>query len=294
MNRLEAMSMFIRVAELGSFAAASTQMGVARSVVTRQIAALEEHLGVKLMVRTTRRLTLTSEGAAYLEKCRSILEMVEAAESGVMEDRLTPRGRLRISLPLSYSFRRLVPELIAFANRYPEISVAMDFTDRRVNLIEEGFDLSIRITANLESGDIVRKLGAAKLITIASPAYLERAGRPRHPRDLADHACLGYSPVGTMPRPWVYRINGESQSFHLPFRMHANNGEALTEAAAAGLGITVQPDFIASDHLKSGRVEEILKKFAPPELGIYAVLPSNQYLPHRVRLLIEWLSRKDL
>lgn len=292
MNRLEAMSVFVRVAELGSFAAAATQIGVARSVVTRQIAALEEHLGAKLMVRSTRRLMLTAEGSAYLDKCRAILEMVEAAESGVMEDRLTPRGRLRLSLPLSYSLKFLVPELIAFSNRYPDISMALDFTDRRVNLIEEGFDLSIRITAALDSGDIVRKLGTARLITIASPDYLERAGRPRHPRDLAGHACLGYSPVGASPRPWVYTIDGAPESFHLPFHMHANNGEALAQAAAAGLGITVQPDFIAAEHLASGRVVEILKKFSPPLLGIYAVLPTNRYLPHRVRLLVEWLSER--
>lgn len=291
MNRLQAMQMFIRVAELGSFAAAATQMGVARSMVTRQVAALEEHLGVKLMVRTTRRLMLTAEGSAYLEKCRSILEMLESAESELMEDRLTPRGRLRISLPLSYSLKRLVPQLIAFSDRYPQIAIAMDFTDRKVNLVEEGFDLSIRITPSLESTDIVRKLGTAKLITIASPKYLQKAGRPRHPKDLIHHACLGYSPAGLSPRPWHFRIDGEPQSFHLPFRMHANNGEALTQAAAAGLGIAVQPDFIVADHLKSGSVEEILKKFAPAELGIYAMLPTNQYLPHRVRLLIDWLSR---
>lgn len=292
MNRLEAMTVFVRVAELGSFAAAATQMGLARSVVTRQIAALEEHLGVKLMVRSTRRLMLTAEGAAYLDKCRSILEMVEVAEAGVMEDRLTPRGRLRLSLPLSYSLKRLVPELIAFSNHYPDIAMAMDFTDRKVNLIEEGFDLSIRITPTLEAGDIARKLGTARLITIASPAYLARAGRPRHPKDLAKHACLGYSPAGASPRPWSYRIKGEVQPFHLPFHMHANNGEALTEAAAAGLGITMQPDFIVKDYLESGRVEEILKTFAPPELGIYAVLPTNRYLPHRVRLLLEWLAER--
>lgn len=291
MNRLDAMAVFVRVAELGSFAAAATQMGAARSVVTRQIAALEEHLGAKLMVRSTRRLMLTAEGAAYLDKCRSILEMVEAAEAGVMEDRLTPRGRLRLSLPLSYSLKFLVPELIAFSRRYPDIAMALDFTDRKVNLIEEGFDLSIRITASLASGDIVRKLGTAKLLTIASPDYLKRAGRPRHPKELVRHACLGYSPVGASPRPWVYSIDGTAELFHLPFHMHANNGEALAQAAAQGLGITVQPDFIAAEYLQSNRVEEILKKFSPPLLGIYAVLPTNRYLPHRVRLLIDWLSQ---
>ncbi|HYQ38019.1 MAG TPA: LysR family transcriptional regulator, partial [Pseudomonas sp.] len=158
MNRFDAMMLFVRVAELGSFSAAACQLGVARSVVTRQIAALEEHLGVKLMVRSTRSLSLTSAGSAYLEKCRVILELVEEAEAGVMEERLTPSGQLRVSLPLSYGLRRLVPLLLEFSQAYPEISLAMDFSDRQLNLIEEGIDLSIRITGQLDPGQIVRKL----------------------------------------------------------------------------------------------------------------------------------------
>ena len=145
MNRLDAMNLFVRVADLGSFAAVANQFGVARSVVTRQIAALEEHLGVKLMVRTTRKLTLTSAGTSYLDKCRTILDLVEVAEADVMEARLTPRGNLRIGLPLSYGLKRVAPLLPAFQKNFPEISLALDFTDRHINLIDEGIDLSIRI-----------------------------------------------------------------------------------------------------------------------------------------------------
>ena len=141
--------MFVRVAELSSFSAVAQQMGVARSVITRQIAALEEHLGVKLMVRSTRRLTLTSAGSAYLEKCRVILNLVEAAETGVAEERQTPRGNIRISLPLTYGLKRVAPLLLDFARRYPEVRLDMDYTDRRVNLIEEAIDLSLRITGRL-------------------------------------------------------------------------------------------------------------------------------------------------
>ncbi len=289
MNRLDAMSLFVRVAELGSFSAAASQLGVARSVVTRQIAALEEHLGGKLMVRSTRRLSLTSAGSAYLEKCRTILALVEEAEAGVMEERLTPSGPLRVSLPLSYGLRRLVPLLLEFTRTYPAINLAMDFSDRQLDLIEAGIDLAIRITAQPAPGDIVRRLGSCRLITVAAPSYLAGQGCPQHPRELAGHACIGYFQQ-VNNRPWIFRIDGREESFYLPLRLQANNGDALTAAAVQGLGITVQPEFIVAEHLARGELQAVLEDFAPPPLGIFAVLPSNRYLPHRVRVLIEFLS----
>ncbi len=176
MDRLAAMHLFVRVAELGSFSAVAQQLGVARSVVTRQIAALEAHLGVKLMARSTRRLALTSAGTAYLEKCRVILNLVEAAETDVAEERLTPRGNIRISLPLSFGLKRLAPLLLDFSQRHPEVALDMDYSDRRVNLIEEGIDLSIRITRRLEPGDVARKIGTGRMLAVASPEYLARHG----------------------------------------------------------------------------------------------------------------------
>ncbi|HAF56435.1 MAG TPA: LysR family transcriptional regulator [Thauera sp.] len=289
MNRLDAMNLFVRVADLGSFAAVANQLGVARSVVTRQIAALEEHLGVKLMVRTTRKLTLTSAGASYLDKCRSILDLVELAEADVMEARLTPRGNLRIGLPLSYGLKRIAPLLPAFLKTYPEISLALDFTDRHINLIDEGVDLSIRITPRLDPGDVARKLGETRLIAVASPAYLAHHGRPTHPSELGAHTCLGYSAKANN-RPLAFLIDGRIENVHVPFRLQANNGDALMEAAAQGLGITMQPDFIANDYLARGAVVPVLEAFAPPPLGIHAMLPSNRYLPHRVRVLIDFLA----
>lgn len=289
MNRLEAMSLFVRVADLGSFAAVANQFGVARSVVTRQIAALEEHLGVKLMVRTTRRLTLTTAGTSYLQQCRTILDLVDAAEADVMEARLVPRGKLRISLPLSFGLKRIVPLLPTFQKTYEEISLALDLSDRHVNLIDEGMDLSLRIIAHLDPGDVARKLGETRLLPVASPEYLNRHGRPSHPAELSAHSCLGYS-ARTNNRPLRFLIDGEITNVPVPFRMQANNGDALAEAAAQGLGITVQPDFIVAEHLRQGRLVPILEGYAPPPLGIYAMLPSNRYLPHRVRVLIEFLA----
>jgi len=289
MDRLDAMRLFVRVAELGSFSAVAQQLGVARSVVTRQIAALETHLGVKLMARSTRRLALTSAGSAYLEKCRVILNLVEAAEADVAEERLTPRGNIRISLPLSFGLKRLAPLLLDFSQRYPEVALDMDYSDRRVNLIEEGIDLSIRITRRLEPGDVARKIGVGHMLAVASPEYLARHGRPQHPSELAHHECLGYT-AGAAGQNWQFMVDGQLASFPVRSRINANNGEVLTEAAAQGLGITLQPDFIADSFLAAGRVEAILTDFPVPELGIYAMLPSNRHVPHRVRVLMDFLA----
>lgn len=289
MDRLDAMHLFVRVAELGSFAAVAQQLGLARSVVTRQIAALEAHLGVKLMARSTRRLSLTSAGTAYLEKCRVILNLVETAETDVAEERVNPRGNIRISLPLSFGLKRLAPLLLEFSRRYPEVGLDMDYSDRRVNLIEEGIDLSIRITRRLEGSDIARRIGTARMLAVASPDYLARHGRPQHPSELAHHECLGYT-VGGTGQSWQFMVDGQLASFPVRSRIHANNGDVLTEAAAQGLGITLQPDFIIDGVLAAGRIEAVLAEFPVPELGIYAMLPSNRHVPHRVRVLMDALA----
>ena len=291
MDRLDAMHLFVRVAETGSFSGVAQQLGVARSVVTRQIAALEAHLGVKLMARSTRRLALTASGTAYLEKCRVILNLVEVAEADVAEERATPRGRIRVSVPLSFGLKRVAPLLLDFLRRYPEVGLDMDYSDRRVNLIEEGIDLSIRIARRLEAGDVARRIGSGRMLVVAAPDYLARHGRPQHPAELAHHECLGYT-AGNGSLAWQFLVDGQIESFPVRSRISANNGDVLTEAAAQGLGITCQPDFIADIFIAAGRVEAILADFPLPELGIYAVLPSNRHIPHRVRVLMDFLGER--
>jgi DNA-binding transcriptional LysR family regulator len=289
MDKFNAMQVFVRVAEAGSFTAVANQENVARSMITRQIAGLEKQLGSKLITRSTRSLTLTTAGAAYLERCRVILNMVDAAESSLSEEKVEPRGRIRLGLPLSFGLQRLMPSLAEFSKLHPHIQLSMDFSDRRANLIEEGIDLSIRITGDLDPSDIVRKLGTCKILTLASPDYLAQHGTPKHPRDLQNHDCLAYS-MDMKPANWLYEVNGSNFSVPIRGRVIANTGEALTKAAAAGIGITRQPDFIAQSFIDSGEVIEVLKKFAIAPLGIFAVLPSNRYIPHRVSVLIEYLS----
>lgn len=291
MDRLAAMSLFIRVAELGSFSAAAQQLGLARSVVTRQIAALEAHLGVKLMVRSTRRLTLTSAGTTYLEQSRVILDLVESAETGLAEERRSPRGPIRLSLPLAFGLKKVTPLLLEFSERYPDVTLQLDYTDRRVHLIEEGIDLAIRITHRIAPSDITRKIGAIQMHTIASPAYLARHGRPNHPGDLRRHACLAYTTSGGT-QVWQYLIADTLVNIPIRARIIANNGEALIAAAAAGLGIAYQPDFITTHELVNGQVEAILTDFQIPKLVIYAMLPSNRQIPHRVRVLMDFLAKK--
>lgn len=291
MDKLDAMRLFVRVAELGSFSAVAQQMDVARSVVTRQVAALEAHLGVKLLARSTRRLSLTSGGAAYLEKCRVILNLVEVAETGLAEERQTPRGLIRLSLPLVYSLKHLAPLLVEFSNRYPEVELDMDFSDRRSNLIQEGIDLAVRITSRLEPGDVARRLGSGRMVVVAAPDYLARHGEPRHPSELIHHQCLGYTATSN-PHRWWFMVDGKAEMFPIRSRFQANNGDMLLKAAIAGLGISCEPMFSAGEWLEQGVLKQILADFATPELGIYAVLPGNRHVPHRLRVLMDFLVER--
>lgn len=291
MDRLDAMRTFVRVAETGSFSGVALQLDVARSVITRQIAGLEAHLGTKLIARSTRRLSLTSAGVIYLEKCRDILNRIEEAESGLIEDRQAPRGNIRVSLPLSLGLRQLTPLVADFIKTYPEVGIELDFSDRRTNLIEEGLDLAVRTTRQLEPNDVARKMSTCGMVAVASPDYLQRHGRPMHPSELASgHECFGYTPV--QRGNWPFLIDGELTWFPVRGRVQANNGDALLDFAIRGLGITMAPTFIVNPAIKAGLIEIILDQYPPLELGIYAVFPGNRFVPHRVRTLVDYLAER--
>lgn len=289
MTKLVAMAMFVRVAELGNFSAVAREKGIARSVVTRNIAQLEQSLGIKLITRSTRRLTLTPAGSAYLEKCREILDLIEAAETELAQEHRALRGAVRISLPLSYGMKRLSPLLLEFAGRHPNIGLAMHYNDRQVDLIGEGVDVAIRITRRLADSDIVRRIGTVNVLAAASPAYLARHGKPRHPSDLVHHDCLSYI-AGDHVAAWSFLVDGEPVPFPVRVRLTANNGDVLCQAAACGMGIVYQPDFIMAESIEAGLVTPILADFPPPELGVYVMLPGNRQLPLRVRALIDFLA----
>ncbi len=290
MDQLAAMRTFVRVAEAGSFAAVAARLDVARSVVTRQVAALEERLGTKLIARSTRRLALTAAGEAYLEKCREILALVEEAEGDLSEARRELRGRIRLSVPLSLGLRYLSAMICDFTSTHPQVSLELDFSDRRIDLIAEGMDLALRVTAQLEDTVVARRIGTCRSAVIASPDYLARHGRPRHPRDLSEHQCFGYVPA--LRSNWPFFIKKKLTWVPTEGRIQANNGDALLDAAIRGLGITYQPTFIAAEALRAGQVVSILEDYPPIEMGLYAIFPGGRYLPHRVRALVDFLAAR--
>jgi DNA-binding transcriptional LysR family regulator len=290
MDRLQAMDVFVRVAEAGSFTAVADHLNVARSAITRQIAALEKHLGTKLLARSTRRLNLTSSGLAYLEKCREILAMVEVAEGDLAGEKQTPRGSIRISVPVSFGIRHLLPLVSEFIAIYPDVSVDLEFSDRQVNLIEGGMDFAVRISQLIEPNLVIRRLSSSGLDVVAAPSYLERHGRPRHPDELLQHECLTYS-LGASSG-WRFRIDGEVRTIPVKGRIHMNNGDALLEASIRGLGITFQPTFISAHALQAGLLEALLREYAATQLQIYAVFPGSRYVPHRVRVLVDYLAER--
>src|SRR3569623_368187 len=290
MDQLAAMKMFVRVVESGSFAAVAGQLGLARSVVTRQVAALEARLGTKLIARSTRRLALTAAGAVYLEKCREILTLVDEAEGDLTDARRDIRGSIRLSVPLSLGVRYLTAMICDFTTLHPDVSVELDFTDRRVDLIAKNIDLAVRVTAELDDTVVARRLGACRSVVVAAPAYLARHGRPRHPRELINHECFGYVP--TLRSSWPFVIIRKLTCVRTHGRIQANNGDALLDAAVRGLGISYQPTFIAGDALRAGRVERILEQYPSIELGLFAVFPGGRYVPQRVRALVDFLAAR--
>jgi len=288
MDRLSAMDVFVRVAETGSFTAVADHLGLARSMVTRQVSALEAHLGVKLIARSTRSLKLTAEGEVYLERCREILGLVGAAEGDLSGGDRRPRGPIRISVPVSFGVRYLAPLVAEFVNIQPEVSLDVDYNDRQVNLIESGIDMAVRITSQLDPTQVARRLSTSRMLTLASPDYLARHGRPELPQDLAAHHCLGYT--ASARSSWPFRVDGETLWVPVKSRLQSNSGDALVDACQRGLGICRQPSFIAAPALKAGLIEAILTDYPGPEVGIYAVFPSNRYLPTRVRTLADYLA----
>lgn len=286
MNQFEMMSLFILVAELGSFAAAAAEKNVARSVVTRQIAALEEHLGVQLIARSTRRQALTTAGTKYLTHCRTIIDLVHQGESEIREEQVMPKGNIKISLPLSYGLRQLTDILMSYAQCYPDISLELDYSDRMVDVGSESFDVAIRLATELALNDIVRKLGDCHLVLCASPAYLKKQGVPTSIDELSHHHCLQY----THHNRWHLIDQRKNTAINITGNIKANNGDALAKAAVLGMGISLMPDFIAEDYLKNGQLVSIPNIQAKDPIGIYAVLPTNSYMPERIRLLLDYLS----
>lgn len=290
MDRLAAMQTFVRVAEAGSFTAVANQLNVARSAITRQIAALESYLGVKLIARSTRRLSLTSEGASYIEQCREILDRIDEAEGDLAGERQTLRGVIRASVPMTFGLLHLTPLILEFSRIHPDIRIDLDFNDRHVNLIEEGMDLALRITDHLPDTTVARRLTRCRSVVVAAPAYLKRHGEPRHPDELVHHACLSYT-LGSRTT-WAFLVDGAQHLVDISGPLTANNGNALQEAAIQGFGIVYEPTFIAAEPVRQGQLVTILSDFPTPTYDMYAVFPGTRFVPQRVRSFVDFLAER--
>lgn len=286
MDRLSAERMFVKVVESGSFAAAARRLGTSSGQASKLVSRLEADLGVKLLNRTTRALALTEAGQAYAERMRAILEAFDDLTTEVQNAATTPRGRIRLTAPLSFGTVRLAPVLARFATAYPEISLEVQFTDRIVNLVEEGFDAAVRVGRAMDGALVGRRLGSARMITVAAPAYLARRGTPAMPEDLAGHDCIldlnnrdGWQ--------WSYR---DGRRVAVSGRLTFSNASACLAAVEEGLGIAQMPDFVATEALAAGRAVEVLAPWSDIQLGIHALWPGRRHLPRKLRVLVDFMA----
>jgi len=286
------MTAFVAVVEAGSFTAAAERLDVGKSVVSRRVSSLEERLGAQLLRRTTRQLSLTDSGSAFYERCIRLLADLDEAESAVAREHGDLRGELRVALPLSFGLRHMAVPVCEFERRHPRIRFDLDLNDRKVDLIEEGMDLAVRIGYLSDSSLIARKLFDARTVVCASPDYLERHGTPGHPEDLADHRCLLYSNLAE-PRRWGYvDRDGTRRYVTVGAGLTASSGDFLTEAAVAGRGIAKEPTFIAHEFVSDGRLVPLLTDFGWPVTPGYAVYPPTRHLSYRVRAFIDFLVER--
>jgi DNA-binding transcriptional LysR family regulator len=292
LDRVTGMQAFVRVATLGSFSAAARALDLSQTMVTKHVAALEDRLGIKLLHRSTRKLVLTEGGRNYLTACERILAEIEEAEASASLDRIEPRGTLRLNVPLTFGFRQVVPALTEFSRLYPAVSFDLGLADRYVDLMEEGWDLAIRIGQLKDSSLVARRLAACRTIVCAAPAYLKQHGIPQTPDDLARHNCLAYTlPSAIGANRWTFGTDGD---IVVPIQgnLRANNGDALLAAAVAGQGLIYQPTFIAGDSLREGSLVPVLSNYPTYEPAIHAVLPSGRQAPAKVRVFVAFLAER--
>lgn len=279
---------FSRVAATGSFTAAAAELGISASAVSKQVRALEERLGVRLLQRTTRRVSLTAEGRGFYARLRDVLSDAAEAEQEVTQLQTELRGTLRVNAPMDFGVARLAAPLAEFAAAHPELSLEIELSDRFVDVIEEGFDLVIRIGNLAESSLVARRLAPCHRALCASPTYLAERGTPQRPRDLSKHVKIAYA--YETERSWRFRGERGEERIDCPVRHRANNGQMMIALAREGLGVALLPTFLVADDLRSGRLEALLVDSVIGEIGIHAVYPHRKHLSNRVRHLVDFLA----
>lgn len=289
MDIFSEIGVFTRVATVRSFTQAAAQLGMTPSGVSRVISRLEARLGVRLLNRTTRSSSLTDEGAAYLERCSRILTELEDANSAMARSGGAPRGRLRVDVPVVLGEHVIGPALPRFLKSYPDVAVDLSMRDQLIDPTAEGVDVVVRLAELKDSELLSRKLGTARRVTVGSPAYFAKHGRPKELLDLRKHACLGYLSGGTAS-PWLLRAASGEVSLAVTGRLHASSGATLRQAAVAGLGIIQVFEYHVAQELKSGALEPVLADFEPAPRPVYALYAQNKYALPKVRVFLEFLA----
>lgn len=286
------MTVFAKVVEQGSFARAADRLSISTSVCSRLVSELEAHLDTRLLNRTTRRLSLTESGRGFYERCVQLLADLDDAERAASQSAASPRGTLRLTTSINFGVRHVSPAIAEFLIRYPAVKFDVSLSDRIVDLVEEGYDLAIRIGSAGGETVVARKLGEARMVACASPAYLEAHGAPKTPEDLARHPCLTYEYM-PVRHVWPFRgKDGREHAVRVAGPLHSNNGDLLAAAAVAGAGIAYEPEFILGPDLKAGRLVPILTAYTAPLGPIYAVYPSRRYLSAKVRAFVDFLAQR--
>ena len=291
MNKLQAMEVFIQVVDCGSFTKAAEMLNLPKATVSTLVQTLESTLSVKLLHRTTRQVMITSDGAAYYERCVQILSDVRDAEESLSRHRLSPSGRLRVDTPTGLASEILIPALPVFFERYPDITLELGSTDRPVDLVEEGVDCAVRGGELIDPNLIARRIGVINFVTAASPAYLARHGTPQHPRELERHRCVNYfsAKTGKIGK-WDFTRDGERIEVTLPGAIALNDSNAYVQAGLAGLGVIQMTDYLLLRHMQEGRMVQLLPDWSSDPLPIHVVYPQNRHLSAKVRVFVEWVS----
>jgi len=290
MDRLKQIESFVAVAAKGSLTAAALAEGVAPAVIGRRIDALEARLGVKLLVRTTRRITLTHEGSAFLEDCQRLLADLASAEASVSEGGVKASGHLRITAPAGFGRRHVAPLVPKFIAQHTDVSLSLNLSDRVVDIVNEGFDCAVRVGDLPDSSLVSVRLAENRRWCVATPAYLQRAGTPKHPGELARHACLTLSSDASQTRGWAFTIDGAVSHLRPSARLDCSDGQVLHDWCLAGMGLAWRSTWEVEHEVAAGQLVRVLDEFASPPTGIYAIFPHAKHLPLRVRLWIDFLK----
>jgi DNA-binding transcriptional LysR family regulator len=289
MDPLEGIATFAAVVEAQSFSGAARDLNRSKAAVSSQIQRLEDRLGVRLLHRTTRRLSMTDEGRAYYEHARRIMDEARDAEDALENLSAEPRGVLRLNAPMSFGIRHLGGAVAEFMQRHPDVEVDLVLNDRQVDLVEDGFDMGIRIARLGDSSLIARRVAPCRRIVVASPEYWKRRGKPEHPDDLKDHDILLYSYLAE-PGVWSFKGPEGPITVNVDGRLRANNGDVLLEAAKEGLGVDLVPTFFCCDELMDGSLEPALLEYEDDPIFIYAVYPHRRHVATRVRVFVDFLA----